>query len=395
VIEDFLEPLGFKARDYLDQADGGWLFGYATALQRASWRPVIVWASRDVTRPERLTHPATGTAVWLVPGRSRVITRWNARTSVRRWLAAPVAALTEVLRRERCRAIITQEYEDPRFDQVVRIGRRWGIPVYASFQGGDRSGSWLEEMVRRRSIGASAGLIIPSASERARVIACYAASLPPITDIPNPIDLDAWQPIARADARQQLGIADDTFLVVNHGRIDIARKGLDVLVEAWATLSGRPGMQLVMIGSGQDDKSFARLLDERKPAALDWRRGYDTDRTRLRTWLSAADIYVSASRLEGMPVAPLEAMACGLPVVATDAKGLSDIIAGEEAHGGTLVPRDDPAALAAGIARLHADPGLRRRLSHAARKRVEDGYSLPAVSRALGALLDAPERRSA
>ena len=390
VIEDFLDPLGTDARSYIHAASGGWLFGYVTALQRAGWRPVILWASREALAPERLVHPASGAAVWLVPGRSHPVTSWSARTSICRWLAAPVKALESVLREERCRAIVTQEYEDPRFDCVVRMGRRMRIPVYACFQGGDRTGSWLEEQVRASSIGMSAGLIIPSAAERMRVVERYGLRLPPVAAIPNPIDLNEWQPIARKEARRRLGIPAKDFIVISHGRIDIYRKGLDVLVDGWVALGVGPGVRLVVIGSGQDDDRFAQLLEQRKPAGLEWRAGYDTDRQRLRTWLSAADIYVSASRIEGMPVAPLEAMACGLPIVASDANGLSDIVQNGEEHGGIRVARDDPLALARGIARLRRDAALRKRLGQASQRRVEDSYSITVVSAALARLLGAP-----
>ncbi len=73
-----------------------------------------------------------------------------------------------------------------------------------------------------------------------------------------------------------------------------------------------------------------------------WLSDYTTDRSLIRHWLSAADAYVTTSRIEGMPVAPLEAMACGLPVVATDAQGLPDILANGEESGGLMVRKDQP-----------------------------------------------------
>jgi starch synthase len=129
------------------------------------------------------------------------------------------------------------------------------------------------------------------------------------------------------------------------------------------------------------------LLAGSAPGRVRWISDYTTDRALMRCWLSAADVYLSASRIEGMPVAPLEAMACGLPVIATDAQGLPDILAGGEAAGGILVPRDDPSALAAAIERLRLDRGLRQRLGQAARRRVEHAFSVQAVSRQLTALL--------
>lgn len=393
VIEDFLSPLGLDARTYLAKADGGWLFGYVAALQQAGWQPIVLWGSSEVVQSERIVHPPTGAAIWLVPARPRPIGGSAELTSLRRWLASPAPVVERLIRSECCRALIVQEYEDARFDLLVSLGDRLGIPVYASFQGGDRTASWVESMFRARSIARSAGLIIPSAAERQRVRQRYGLRLPGIAAIPNPIDARQWQPIPREAARRQLGIAPDAFLAINHGRIDVRRKGLDVLVEAWSMLKQGEGDRLVVIGSGQDDARFAELLQRQAVPGLEWHAGYDTDRQRLRTWLSAADVYVTASRIEGMPVAPLEGMACGLPLVASDAQGLADILEAGEDHGGLLVPTGDAAALAGALQRLRVAPALRTRLGRAARARVESAFSIETVGAALGDLLQQPFRQ--
>jgi starch synthase len=107
----------------------------------------------------------------------------------------------------------------------------------------------------------------------------------------------------------------------------------------------------------------------------------------MRQWLSAADVFVSASRVEGMPVAPLEAMACGLPVVGTDAQGMGDIVLGGAEPCGIIVPRVDDTALAAAIDAVFGDPMLRERLSLAARHRVESHFSVTMVGQALATFL--------
>lgn len=379
VIEDFLGPLKLDAKAYLEKAEGGWLFGYVQALQHAGWRPVVIWASSQVSKAEPIVHPGTGATVWLVPGNSRPIERWNACTSLRRWLSAPVQAIKKVIREEGCKAILAQEYEDPRFDRIVALGQRLSIPVYASFQGGDWTASWLEEWVRPRSIAACAGLIIASQAEQRRVERKYAGRLPPIAQTPNPMQADEWVPMPRPEARKSLSIDQDAFVAFNHGRIDIMRKGLDTLVDAWIAFRTRPDEHLFMMGSGQDAESFAALLSERRPAGLKWQNEYTVDRDLIRRWLSAADVYVTASRVEGMPVAPLEAMACGLPIIATDANGLSDILSDGERCGGLIVKRDDVAALSEAIGRLRNDVELRQNLGAAAFNHVRLNYSIETV----------------
>lgn len=387
VIEDFLAPLDVNARSYLRSASGGWLFGYVLALKKAGWRPLVIWASREVTEVECMVHPGTGASVWLVPGRSRAVANWNARTSLRRWLSAPIRAIEDVIRHEHCNAILTQEYEDPRFDLIVRLGRRLGLPVFASYQGGDWTASWLEEWVRPRSMKRSSGLIIASRSERNRVEQKYAGRLPPIAEIPNPLRIEEWQPLPKAETRRSLGIDQNIFLAFNHGRIDIYRKGLDTLIDAWTRFRTDEQEHLVMIGSGQDAMRFGALLDKHQPPGVNWRNEYTTDRDLIRRWLSAADVYVTASRVEGMPVAPLEAMACGLPIIATEANGLADILAGGEGCGGLLVPPGDAVSFSDSLRKLRGDADYRAQLGKAARKRVKECYSIDKVASDLKAFI--------
>jgi len=189
----------------------------------------------------------------------------------------------------------------------------------------------------------------------------------------------------RRKARSLLGLRQEAFVAINHGRIDIRRKGLDVSLEAWAASDGD---ELVVIGSGQDHNAFATLVAGSGSRNIRWISNHTTDRALVRRWLSAADLYITAARIEGMPVAPLEAMACGLPIVATDAQGLSDILKGGEDSGGLLVPRNDVAAITTAIERLRSDPDLRKRLSHAARRRIEKTFSITVVGAALDEFLN-------
>jgi glycosyltransferase involved in cell wall biosynthesis len=103
----------------------------------------------------------------------------------------------------------------------------------------------------------------------------------------------------------------------------------------------------------------------------------------LQQYLWAADVYAFPSRLEGFPLAPIEAMCCGLPVVAADAPGVPDIFEGGEAHGGIIVPRGDSKAFLCALRRVLEDENLRIQLSQNARCRAENCFAPKTVGKQL------------
>jgi starch synthase len=387
VIEEFLDPLGLNLRDFTAKMTGGWLFGYVSALQSQGWRPIIVCASETVEALTRLEHAGTGAPVWVAPGKRSggdATRPFPSLHVLEQYLRSPGRHFAAVLAQEQCAAVIVQEYEYFRFDLLCRLARRIRCPIYAAFQGGDITLSLIERFVRPWSLRHCNGLIVASARERARLVEAYPNLPAPIADIPNPLDTDAWRAEDRAKVRAELGLSARAFIVMNHGRTDIGRKGLDILVEAWKRFSAEHlDAQAIVIGSGQDHAAFARLLAEQSPHRLTWIDSYVTDRPQMRRWLSAADVFLTTSRTEGMPVAPLEAMACGLPVISSDAHGLPDIFAAGEEHGGIMTSREDVDGIVNALKRLAGDAGLRSRLGIAARKRVEQYFSIPAVGAAL------------
>ncbi len=277
--------------------------------------------------------------------------------------------------------MLTQEYEHARFDLCVLLGRLARRPVFATFQGGIEPHSRLERPIRPFTIRACAGVVIASGVERERVRRAY--RLPPdrIAAIPNAIDVAGYQPTERSTARRLLGIGDATRVAEWHGRVEVHRKGLDVLLDAWAILCNQRPLEellLLLVGTGRDAAELRRRIDALGLDSIRWRDEYVSDRAELSLYLSAADVYVLASRHEGFPVAPIEAMAAGLPVVCTDAPGVADILDGE-LSGGIVVPREDPRALAETLGGLLEDGQRRTEMALRARKRAADRYSLESV----------------
>lgn len=407
VFEDWLDPLGVTLESFRTEMTGSWMFGYVDALATAGARTAIVCISARVDAPMRTIHAPTGASLWFLPStrtsralrgapRRRISKLPGTRPVAGRlaqqvapYLGTPLRELGRVLRIERADVVLCQDYENPRFEMCVLLGRLLGLPVFGTFQSGDYS-SRLEWPARRVAVAASAGLVVATRREQERVRARYRIPPERLARIFNPIDVSLWQPIERSAARRELGIAPEARVAVWHGQLDVRRKGLDVLLDAWEQLPLRQDsddFRLVLVGAGEDAHEVRRLIAAKRLDNVSLIDRWVHDRAELRRYLSAADVYAFASRHEGFPVAVLEAMACNLPVVAADCQGIPDILEGNEAAGGLIVAREDATALARGLARLLDHIEFARRLGLNARARAEERFSLEAVGKELRAFM--------
>ncbi|MFC8951854.1 glycosyltransferase [Streptomyces sp. NPDC057101] len=157
------------------------------------------------------------------------------------------------------------------------------------------------------------------------------------------------------------GGSGDGPVVVCVGRL-CRQKGQDILLAAWpAVLAQVPTARLVLVGDGPDGE---RLRAAAPPSVRFTGAVDDT-----APWYRAADLVVLPSRWEGMALAPLEAMACGRPVVVSDVDGARESLPpGHEPL--CLVPPGDPAALAVAVGRLLGRPEQRRSLGRQAHEHV-------------------------
>lgn len=412
LIEDFLDGIEISLEAFCTEMSGGWLFGYVEALRSTGTRTVVFCVSAQVSSVTYHRNVPTGADFCILPAtyayrrlrrhmrdpygatveevfgpekRGRRI--YRALRAAAPYLATPLSLLMRELRRAGCDAVLCQEYEYARFDVCVLAGKLLRLPVFATFQGGDRHRSRLEGAVRRSTVRACSGLVIGPEREIGRVRDQYGLPCERIARIPNPLDMHAWTGQDRTPTRAGLGIPESTRVAIWHGRVDIHRKGLDVLLDAWRRLLDRHEREkevlLVLVGTGDDAEMLRRRLAAFPPASVLWLDAYILDRGRLRSYLSAADVYVLPSRHEGFPVAPIEAMACGLPVVATDAPGVLEIVGDQEAGCGRIVPRGDAAVLARELATLLADDDVARSMGARARRRVQSTFSTSVVGEQL------------
>ncbi|GJF32009.1 glycosyl transferase family 1 [Kitasatospora sp. NE20-6] len=179
-------------------------------------------------------------------------------------------------------------------------------------------------------------------------------------------------PAARAAAREALGLPQDALVVGTVGNLT-PKKDQAGLLDAFARLRlDHPSAALVLIGAGP--------LEAELRAAAGEGVVFAGSRADVPALLPAFDVFTLSSRQEGLPVALMEAMTSGLPSVVTRVGGMPEVLADDE-HG-LLVPPGDPAALAAALGRLAADPGLRERLGTAARERSR-GFDVAGAQRTI------------
>jgi glycosyltransferase involved in cell wall biosynthesis len=390
-FEDFYDTLGISLEQFRDRVSGGWLFNYVDALRRAEIRTVVVFASARISKPLRFDHGPSGATVCVVPSpalhqklqgvRDRFLPGSRVMRSVLSYVSIPPRLLARELRRERCQAILCQEYEHARFDVCSLLGRLLRLPVFATFQGATARASRLEHAIRPLALRSCAGLIVGAGRELARVQRRYTLPSAKLAHIPNPIEVRA-QPLDRGRARVRLGIDPDARVVVWHGRVQVELKGLDTLLESWELVCrARPGIPLLLllVGGGNDAARLRRLLQAPGRDNVRWIDRFVVDRDELWQYLAAADVSVLPSRREGFAVAALEAMACELPIVAAEVNGMAEILEGGEESGGIIVSPGDAGALAGALRHLLDDERLRRELGARARRQVEQRFSLEVV----------------
>jgi glycosyltransferase involved in cell wall biosynthesis len=163
--------------------------------------------------------------------------------------------------------------------------------------------------------------------------------------------------------------------VVAVGRL-AAPKDPITFVRALARVRAMP-FTAVIVGDGPDRPGVEAEI---RAAGLGGVVELAGERRDVQRLLLEADVFVLSSRSEGAPLSILEAMAAGVPVVASSVGGVPEIV--EDATTGLLVPPGDAAALAAALERLLADAALRRRLGAAGRERVRERFDLAGLQSA-------------
>jgi glycosyltransferase involved in cell wall biosynthesis len=211
-------------------------------------------------------------------------------------------------------------------------------------------------------------------------------TMPPpllLKTIPNGVNTGKFKRdvAARTRVRRELGIAEQAIVV---GKVAVFRsqKRLWLWVEqALEILRHHPETHFLLVGEGEWKQRIERQIEDSGQAARFHLIGVQKE---IVPFLSAMDIYMSSSAYEGLPVAMLEAMSCGLPVVATRAGGIGEVVR----HGmeGYLCEIEDHRELASLVLDLVRDKEKRRAFGEASRKRVEAHFSLEKMVQAIEGL---------
>lgn len=240
------------------------------------------------------------------------------------------------------------------------------------------AGRWMDRLTDRRVaryVAVSAGV--------ARDLERHGVERDRVIVVPNAIDDLRTDALPRDAARRALGVAPHEQVVIAPALLK-RQKGLDVLISALARLRTRQPTRVLLCGEGAERSALARLAAALPSGAPSVElRGWVPQLRRL--W-RGADLCVLPSRWEGLPLALVEAMANGVPALATAVAGNEDVIVDEVT--GWLVPPDDDCALADRLAWMIDHPGECRAAGGRAREDVVVRFSPQRVARQYEALFE-------
>lgn len=263
------------------------------------------------------------------------------------WYASLMAQHGARLRRERYDLLLAS-WGYPDAVGTARLARKLDLPYVVKVHGSDLNVQ-ANHRLRRTQIasalrGAQAVIAVSDA------LAGKARGLGVDHDrvhlLYNGVDSERFHPGDRAKARQALGLPPDAPLVLYVGNLKESKGCVDLLEAFPAVLRQHPEARLAFVGSGAAAEVLARRARQLGIADrvdLAGARPHE----QLPTWMQAADLLSLPSHNEGVPNVVLEAMACGLPVVATRVGGIPEVLPGQA---GILVPARDRAALGHALA---------------------------------------------
>ncbi|NML13545.1 glycosyltransferase family 1 protein [Azohydromonas sp. G-1-1-14] len=277
----------------------------------------------------------------------------------------------------------------------LRLKASFGLPLVMTFhalglvrrehQGSADAFPPMRTAIEERIVRLADRVVAECPQDRLDLLRLYGADERRIVTVPCGVDLEEFSPVDKARARRRLGLAPDDFVVLQLGRL-VPRKGVDNVVRAVAQLQHVPKLKLLIVGgdAAEPDERLTPEIGRLRALAHDLgvadRVVFTGQRRReqLPECYGAADVFVTTPWYEPFGITPLEAMACGVPVIGSDVGGIKYSV--DDGVTGFLVPPRDPAALAQRIAHLHDNPVLAHALGRAGIRRVRAMFTWDRVA---------------
>jgi D-inositol-3-phosphate glycosyltransferase len=259
-----------------------------------------------------------------------------------------------------------------------RLKQAWGLPHVTMFHtlGEIKNRASLSEHETDLRIRSEAAIlqnvdavICATEQERASISQLYGADPAKVNVIPLGVDLERFRPSDKDVARTALGLKDER-IVLFVGRLE-PLKGADILINAAAMLESDVDCSVLIVGGDANSRTqVQRLRDLARQRGIEHRVAFvgAVDHESLPLYYNAADICVVPSHYESFGLVAVEAMASGLPVVASRVGGLMGTV--KDGETGYLIPWLCPEPFAERIELLLDNEGLRRNLGEAAREAV-------------------------
>lgn len=285
------------------------------------------------------------------------------------------------------------------------ISSIWGVPLVQTFHAlgvikrihqGKADTSPEERLSVERRIAREVDRVVATCPvEKEDLEHYYGCDPGKVTVIPCGVNTSIFEPVDRAVARRELQLSETDKVVVYVGRV-LPRKGIDNVVEGVAELCRSTAHQVVLVIVGgetdqampDNDQEMGRLAELARSLGIADRVRFTGRRAQsaLKLYYSAADVCVTTPWYEPFGMVPLEAMACGTPVIAAAVGGLKFSVVDHVT--GFLVPPKDPAALAEKLDLVLSNDEMRRRQGNRARKRVEQWFTWPKVAARIAAVYE-------
>jgi hypothetical protein len=282
---------------------------------------------------------------------------------------------------------------------AMELKRRLGLPFVMTFHAlglvrreyqKEADGFPAERIdIERELVREADAIVAECPQDQQDLIRLYGADPRKMVMVPCGFDPSEFAPMSRFEARRALGLDPDEFIVLQLGRM-VPRKGVENVVRAMALLPREIHPRLLVVGgeSDQPDRritpEIGRLQDVARELEVDDIVTFTGRRQReqLRAYYCAANVFVTTPWYEPFGITPLEAMACGTPVIGSAVGGIQYSVV--DGLTGYLVPPNDPAALAEHLRYLHEHPALARALGLAGVRRARAMFTWDEVAAQLG-----------